>query len=286
MSNNVVKYGELDTMPTDYLRTLLSLDINGASGVELDPEAIIHIMEVIEERESSDGRLEKVDVAAAWDKFNSEYRPSNTNPDGSSPICEAAKTKRHVHLKRFAVTVAIVIAVFVCGTIAAGASGFDLWGAVVQWATETFGFDNDAEYADVINDRAVLPCSDLKGLLTVNGVNANLTPTWIPSGFVPGSCSRSVTPQMAIYQATYENGDREIAIQIFAYFDGAGSVHTYEKLPEGNSDYVAGGKSHSIAVNSDGSVVALWCDGNFECSISGDVTETEMKQILDSIYKG
>jgi hypothetical protein len=40
----------------------------------------------------------------------------------------------------------VSFAVFACGSIAAGASGFDLWGAVVEWAADTFGLDNSMRY--------------------------------------------------------------------------------------------------------------------------------------------
>lgn len=286
MSNNVETFSELDNMPTDYLRTLLSLDIDEASGVELDAETIIHILEVIQARETADGSGEKVDVAAAWEKFNNKYRPLDTALEKDEPKCEAAKTKRHIRLKRFTVTVAVVIAVFACGTIAAGAAGLDLWGAVVEWAGETFGLDNNIKYVDLVENKVVNPCSDLQDALSTDGIDAKLVPTWLPDGFEQGKLDHNITPQMSVYQASYKNGEKEITIQIFSYYGGTEATHTYEKLPDGSTQYKVCDVTHSIAVNSDGSVVALWSNGNCECSILADVTEAEMKQIIDSIYRG
>ena len=129
-------------------------------------------------------------------------------------------------------------------------------------------------------------CSDLQDALSTDGITDPLVPTWLPVGFSQESCDESVTPQVSSYPAAYKNGDREITIQIFAYCDGAGAIETYEKLPGGHTSYTVNGAIHQITINTDGSVVALWNTNNCECSILANVTETEMKQIIDSIYRG
>ena len=286
MSNDVKLYTEFDSMPTDYLRTLLSLDISATSGVELEPDAILHILEVIQSREAADGSAEPVDVAVAWKNFNEKYRPSETDAEDLTPICVQVQSKKHLHLKRVCITLAAVIVLAVGSMAVANAAGFDLWGAVVQWASETFGLENHLRYDDKADNRVLLPCANLKALLDYDDVTDPIVPTWLPDGFSQESCDKNVTPQMKIYQASYKYGDREIAIQIFAYSVGIGSVETYEKLPDGYTTYTVNGVTHNIAVNSDGSVVALWNTNTCECSISGNITETEMKQIIDSIYRG
>ena len=286
MSNDVRNYSAFDAMPTDYLRTLLSLDISATSGVELDPDAIMHILEVIQSRETGDGSAEAIDIAAAWKNFNEKYRPQQSEGEGTAPICVQPQSRKHTRLKRVCITLAAVIALAIGSQAVASASGFDLWGAVVQWASDTFGLDNNMWYGDKGNSKMVLPCSDLQDALSTDGITTPLVPTWLPVGFSQKSSDKSVTPQMTAYQGTYINGDQVITIQIFAYSTGLGATHTYEKLPDGHASYTVDGVTHSIAVNSDGSVVALWNTNNCECSILANVTETEMKQIIDSIYRG
>lgn len=286
MSNDVTDYSAFDAMPTDYLRTLLSLDISATSGVELEPDAIMHILEVIQSRETGDGSAEAVDIAAAWKNFNEKYRPQESEDEGPAPICVQPQSRKHNRLKRVCITLAAVIALAIGSQAVASASGFDLWGAVIQWASETFGLDNNMWYGDKGENKMVLPCSDLQDALSTDGISDPLVPTWLPNGFTQEICEKNGTPQMSSYQAAYKNGDREITIQILAYHDGTGAIETYEKLSGGHTTYTENGVTHQIAVNSDGSVVALWNTNTCECSILANVTETEMKQIIDSIYRG
>lgn len=286
MSNNVTDYSVFDTMPTDYLRTLLSLDISATSGVELEPDAIMHILEVIQSRAADDGSAEAVDVAAAWKNFNEKYRPQESESESTVPICARPQNRKLTRLKRVCITIAAVIALAIGSQAVASASGFDLWGAVIQWASETFGLKSHYTYEDSSVPRSGPICEDLQDMLNLDGITEPLVPRWLPVGFTQQSCDKGSTPQMSSYQATYKNGDREITIQIFAYLGGAGAIETYEKMPGGHTAYTENGVIHQIAVNSDGSVVALWNTNNCECSILANVTETEMKQIIDSIYRG
>jgi len=286
MSNDVKDYSAFDAMPTDYLRTLLSLDIRATSGVELDPDAIIHILEVIQSRETGDGSAEAVDIAAAWKNFNEKYRPQESEDEGPAPICVQPQSRKHTRLKRVCITLAAVIALAIGSQAVASASGFDLWGAVIQWANETFGLESHYTYEDSSVPRSGPICEDLQDMLNLDGITEPLVPTWLPNGFTQEICEKNSTPQMSSYQATYKNSDREITIQIFAYPDDMGATHTYEKLPEGHTTYTVAGIMHSITVNTDGSVAALWNNNTCECSILANVTETEMKQIIDSIYRG
>lgn len=291
MSNKVANYEELDKMPTEYLRSLLSLDIDGASGLELDADTIMHILEVIQSREEAAGTVEKVDITAAWKDFNENYRPSPDDMDSDDessvvPRCVAAASKKHVRLKRALITVAAIIAVFAAGTAAASASGIDLWGTIVQWAAQTFGLDNSMEYEDKVTDKTILPCKDLQELLDLYGVTDKLVPTWLPEGFTQSACKRDATPQMDFFQALYVNGNKTIEIQVYYYHNGLGAVETYEKQPTNHITYSAGGVDHYITDNGDDSITALWNTDNCECSIVASVTETEMEQIITSIYGG
>lgn len=292
MSNDI-KYAELDAMPTEHLRSLLSLDIDETSGVSLDTDAILHILGVIQAREDAAG-AEKPDVAAAWNDFNENYLPLSDDPDTDAeflppdaPACVAAAGKKHTRLRRTVVTLAAVIVLFAACTGVAGAAHIDLWGAIVQWASETFGLENGIVYKDSVAPRSdIVACKDLQQLLTYDHITDKLVPTWLPDGFTQVSCDRTGTPDMQKYRAEYRNGNREIILQIFAYSDGQQAVHTYEKLPDNYTIYSAGGIDHYISTNNDGSIVALWSTEQCECSILANCTETEIKEIIESMYGG
>ena len=207
MSNKVENFSALDSMPTDYLKTLLSLDIEN-SGVELGAETVQHILEVIQSRDAEAGAAQSIDTAAAWDDFNAHYRPEPESGSTSligAPKCVAASAKKHIRLKRFVVTVAAIVAIFAACSAVAGAAGIDLWGTIVQWAQETFGLNNNITYNDKVDNRIVLPCRDLQEMMDVHGIDDKVVPTWLPDGFKQTECNYGNTPHVYSLKATYIN---------------------------------------------------------------------------------
>lgn len=283
MSNNVANLNNLDKLPTDKLESLLGLDIDGVPGVDLDPDTILYILEVIQKREEAAGTADNIDAAAAWDNFKENYMPLNEQK-GEEPAPK--RRKNHLRLKRMIISVAAAAAILVGGAVAVNAAHVDLWGDIVQWASDTFGLENKGNYSDIAENKNFLPCKDLQAQLSYDHIVGHLVPTWLPSGFTQISCDRTVSPQMVKYRAKYSYGQKELVIQIFAYSDGQQAVETYEKLPDNYTSYTAGGIDHYIAKNNDGSLNVLWNNGNCECDIYAQTTEAEIKEIIESMYGG
>ena len=74
---NRVDYSKYDEMGTEALEEILRLDFQMSEEAESDIDAILYISEVIARREKN-----PPDVGAAWEQFNTKYRPYVT--DGRS----------------------------------------------------------------------------------------------------------------------------------------------------------------------------------------------------------
>lgn len=85
--------------------------------------------------------------------------------------------------------------------------------------------------------------------------------------------------------AIYTSGKSAITI-VAVHKETAGPVPVLvrEKGPSEMEVYLAGKTTHYLFQNS-GNQVATWCTGSMECIIKGDLTEAEIKKMVDSIYE-
>ena len=83
-SGNRKDYSKFDRMSTESLEELLRLDAELPDGEGSDIDEILYISEVIAKREEEHptGRYSEIDVEAAWETFQTKYRPFVT--DGRS----------------------------------------------------------------------------------------------------------------------------------------------------------------------------------------------------------
>lgn len=75
---------QYDSMSTEELEEILRRDALLADGGGYDVDTILHIMEIITEREKDQIPEKYADVDAAWASFNKHYRPLV----GSGPLCD------------------------------------------------------------------------------------------------------------------------------------------------------------------------------------------------------
>ena len=136
-------------------------------GEESDIDAILYIMEVIEQRNQELPVSDFKDVDRAWDSFNQNYRFSsseerplfdlddepqqNATSDKPQILQPALRSNARPYRRvlRTAGILAAVIAVLLATSLTAYALGFDLWGAIASWTKETFGFRSE-EYTQTV----------------------------------------------------------------------------------------------------------------------------------------
>ncbi|NCB51559.1 MAG: DUF4367 domain-containing protein [Clostridia bacterium] len=227
----------------------------------------------------------KSDVEAALNDFKERYSGNEPifcddyeNPKGIQTSHRVVKTN-HRRLSRTGLVAAIVAVMLIAGTVTAYAFGYDLWGAVATWTKETFSFIvADNEPTPIISPDSEL--YELHLAIFDANITQEVAPTWLPEGYEVKSLNVSSEPFKLF--AAYSKDDENILIQM-SVIDPLNSM-IFEKDVGDVEEYVVSGITHYIISNNN-QLQAVWVNANLECSISGDISNSEMQQIIQSIYK-
>jgi hypothetical protein len=229
--------------------------------------------------------VSKSDVEAALNDFKEKY-------SGYEPVfCESSETPRktqasqkvisrtgHRSLFRAGFVAAIVAVMLIAGTVTAYAFGYDLWGAVATWTKDVFSFAVDDEEPT----SAVSPNNELYELhlaILDAGITQEVAPTWLPEDYKAKDLDVSIEPFKLFAAFSKDNGSVIIQIR-----DIDSSNSTFEKDAGDVEEYIVNGITHYIISNNN-QPQAVWVNADLECSISGDISKSEMQRMIQSIYK-
>ena len=282
-----------DNMSTEALKEILRLDFQ--SDEDSDMDAILYIMGVVAKREKENPSAEYTDVHAAWESFlflknylpyagpKSLYDLDKDGDDEDTPL-DVGQTslkkdfrpQKRPRLMYAACIAAVISSLLLAGTITASALGFDLWGTVVKWTKDTFRFVS----ADTIETSKRY--NSLQDALSDYGITEPLAPKWIPDGYEFKSIDVSETPETTKFLAIYMDDGNELMISILSLADS--NTNMYEKDADKVIIYETGGIKHYLMSN-EGRLNAVWLYDSYECLISGNITESEIEKMIDSIYE-
>ncbi len=278
------EFAKYDAMSTEELQQILREDASKPVGEESDSQALFYIMEVLAKRRKE--RNEGKSAAEALESFKKNYY---TEAETTSDSESAAVTRKRISTGRWrrglVAAVAAICILVIGNSITASALGFDLWEIIAKWTQETFhfGFAGQVEETNDPSPEFDRPCNSLQELLDDYKIQASLVPTWIPEGYVEVNAKTEETPKQRRFAAVYQSGDDTIRIRIVDYLDG-----TPTQIEQSNTlveVYSSAGVDFYI-FNNNGQIQAAWTTENFECYISGPLTLSEIKEIIDSIGKG
>ena len=271
-----------DAMDDEQLRQILRDDASNTEGEDTDMELMLHIMEVLAKRRKA--AQEDISPEAALEEFKNKY----TYTDNSLISEERPAKKKTIGFSRWQRWVATIAAmlILVFGTsLTAQAFGFDIFEIIVKWTQETFHFGspitNDDSNAPIKNDE--MPYKELADALEQNGIDVSLIPTWLPNGYIESGLKIKDTPTQRVFTANYKNGDKSIRLRIADYLDNfpvqvEQSGTLVETISVGDCSY--------YIFDNEGQLQAAWINERFECYISGSLTLSEIKTMIESIKKG
>ncbi len=124
---------------------------------------------------------------------------------------------------------------------------------------------------------------DLSLELLAQGCDAQLVPTWIPQGF---SLTLQETTEMYRFiqvYAFFENGDQCLTLEYSILTGEEGTGYYYEKSDDKVILENIAGVDHYFFRNAS-QYVCVWTVDGVECSISGNVSQEELRKIVCSIY--
>lgn len=287
-------------MRTEELENILRLDFQLPEGEGLDADTILYITEVIARREASSSQTSCPNVDVAWRDLLTQYLPEGTTDllggDASADNAPAPRQPSpavHRHSRgirwmiRIAGVAAILAVLFFVTTITAYALGYDVWGTIAKWSSETFSFaaeesgDNSGESGQSSTSPEF---SSLQEALDYYGMETAIAPTWIPERFVLESVNISEATGFIDFLAFYTYEEDTLLVSAMFHKTDSQNYSQWQK-DEGNPIlYEKNGVIHYLMTNVE-KWNAVWLNGTCECGIGGDISKAELIAMIDSIYE-
>lgn len=199
-------------------------------------------------------RLEQqgVEIPAAeeaWAEFRTHYMPAKTPELGVAPV----KPTRRFSRKGLALVVAA--AMLLCCSVLC------FYTIATGWLS---GLGGDSGQKDA------------QALLDSYGIVEGAVPIWLPEGYEYAGMEKPADASKAPYIVEYQYGDSMISVTLTP-------IGNETVPPAGSERYDRGSIEYFIYTN-DTFHVAAWVTGGYECSISGQLTTEELKEILDLLH--
>ena len=276
-------FAKYDAMSTDELQQILRDDASNSEGAESDTEALFYVMEVLAKRRQA--RNEGKSPEEALESFKQNYYTENDISSVSESTTAAFKPNSRGRWRRGLIAAAAMLVIVIGSSITANAMGFDLWEVIAKWTQETFHFSYVGSMDETANPSPNYdnPCASLQDALEKNNITTALVPTWIPDGYTEDNVEITQTPKHRSYKARYQCGEKIIAIRIAEYLDNFPTqMEQSDSLLE---VYSVNGIDYYILLNYD-LVEVVWITENYECFISGPLSNSEIKEMIASIGRG
>lgn len=221
-------------------------------------------------------------VEQSWESFRKKY-----NPSGSTAVDLKSKVHRQSWLKPLVGVAAMFV--FCCGILSMHASSYNVWKEIARWTEDTFSFANpyqsnvevfpSAAEADqyFINDY-----NSLQEALAHYNIEETLVPCWIPERFRLALIEVYEINEDVYMEAQYINQDTLLVISVHHIVTGRESTLFKDNTPV--STITINGIDHYIMSYGETNT-ATWMNGQNECVITGNISQDELKQMLQSIYK-
>ena len=276
-------FAKFDAMNTEELQRILREDASNTEGEGSDMETILYVMEVLAKRRKKQN--EGKSPEEALESFKSKYyKPKD---DSFISERETKGQKRHIQIwwPRGLIAAVSALVLIIGSSFTASAMGFDLFEVIAKWTQETFhfGYAGQDTESDKLTPNFVNPCKSFCDSLNEAEITAKVVPTWLPEGYVETEVKIDETPIQRRFFAIYQSDENTIRIRIVDYLSGAPTQ--YEQNDALLEVYTSNGIKYHIFDNH-GQLQAAWAVDNLECYITGPLTLSEIKSVIDSIGKG
>lgn len=278
------EFTKYDAMSTEELQQILREDASKPVGEESDTEALFYIMEVLAKRRKE--RNEGKSPAEALESFkNNYYTETETSSDSESTAVTRKQFNGGSWRRGLVAAVAAICILVVGNSITASALGFDLWEIIAKWTQETFhfGYAGNTSVSSEPNGENTQSFSGLQAALDDYDIATALVPTWLPDGYEEVDVRIFDNPMQRQFIAQYQAGDKEIKIWIADYLNS--DPDQIEQDESTLEVYESNGIHYYIFSDVD-TLQAAWITEGFECYITGPLTLSEIKEMIDSIAKG
>lgn len=255
-------------------------------GGEIDGEALDALLDRMEEVCPLPASL-STDPEEGLERFRRRYASllEDMAADAAPDVSPVPEKRHSIKLVARALPFAAAL-ILLLGTVTAQALGVDVFSALARWTAEIFRLDGgSAPYAAAtlhpleVGEEAAY--ESLEEAVAAFGIDAPIVPRVIPEGFELTEVGAVCRTAGVTIHADYESADGffQILYIEFAKVDASALEKEYGRV----EPYLAGDFRHYLLTDL-GRHKAMWQNGDFECQIYGNISDQEVKQMVDSIY--
>lgn len=185
-------------------------------------------------------------------------------------------------LRRLGVAAA-TIAILVGSLFTAQAAGIDVFGTIARWTDSIFYYERTAPKEDSgIQENTTV--DQLKYALLAQGLPQSYAPSWLPERFSLAEIKSEGNESFSAIQAMFVSTEAEhIIIEISDVKTGD---DVWNEKEDGEIEIISTGyldeKAFRVFQNNE-SCTAVWSNGQQSISITGNITQEELKEIIKSM---
>lgn len=266
--------GRLDGLSGEEFTDALADYLEAMDDESFDPAALDAWLSALEDREEAPPAF---DTQEALERFHLRYGSLFGEEDASAPQKAVSVRRPRRHPVRRVLAAAALAAALLCA--AAQAAGFDIFGALARWSGETFQFQTGAAPRREIGE----DLREAAQAMEEHGIPTELLPAWCPEGYELEEEMVSADEMSAVVYLLFTREEDSFSVDISQYTSEelVGDL-IYEKDSSPVELYTTNDRSFYLFSNL-GRMKATWAEGPLTVSISGDLTKSELKTILDSM---
>lgn len=198
------------------------------------------------------------------------------------PETPEKKHFRRLTFKFAAIAAAVTV---LLGSVAAQAFGLDIFGAIARWSAESFQMrSGEMPYATIrtnpLAEGESAYYDTLQDAVDAFGITEPVVPQWVPERFELSEVKAKNRKDGIHIYASYTYSDEYFQIR----YKETTTVDFQNLEKETGVELYTCNKMGHYLTNDMERWKAYWQNGELECRISGNISEQELKDIIESIY--
>ena len=295
--NKNADYSKFDNVESDVLEAFLKADFNSPESEQLEPEAVMYILDLLAKRRQDEEPSEN--AKAALDNFYENYYPLLEDEqllfdfydDAELHVSQAAPAKpdwRHKLIKpwrRFASAVAVLMLLLFGGSMTAYALGYDPFAVFVSWGDESGWPEKPPVTQDLIDS------------MSVYNKYVKLVPKWLPAGYRAGELTVNDYGHHLFVTADFNKKSGNDLDKIYINYNALGhwdnkpailspEMQAIQSLYEMKFGSIVRYSLNNIdyyILGNDGRRAIKWQTGKYEGNIVGPFSLEEATKMINSI---
>lgn len=246
-------------------------------GENMDVERVEYLLAVLQERAPV---MEDYDPVKQWEKVQEDH-PLFFTEDALDTVPTKKKVLRGNFFKKASRICQIAATLLLVIVITANAAGVNPVQAVIRWAdgvVQMYGNPSGVMELPTVAEGSAY--KSLEEALTAAEIDPDTVPDWIPKDYTLRDVKIRENDNMVRYSATYSSERGDLSISVIQYMSSKWIA--ISERDEGGYLHQHNGITRYIVSNYD-LTKAGWALDNIVYSISGQITEDEILEMINSI---